>query len=81
MIAGYHLTAPNGFVNGMGDESEQNEDDAYPEEGPLFSGAQSLRRIPNSRSPLVSIIIYTLQIYHFIITILLTVYQLLQFTS
>jgi hypothetical protein len=50
---GYHTVAPNGFVNGMGDEMEQNEDDAYPEDGPLYSGADSLRRVPNSRSPMV----------------------------
>ena len=37
----------------MGDELEQNEDDAYPEDGPLKLGAHSLRRIPNSRSPMV----------------------------
>ena len=51
--AGYNSSAPNGFVNGMGDDVEQNEDDAYPEDGPLQSGAHSLRRVPNSRSPMV----------------------------
>ena len=54
---GYHPVAPNGFVNGMGDELEQNEDDAYPEDGPLHSGTHSLRRIRNTtttKTPLVS---------------------------
>ena len=50
---GYHAAAPNGFMNGMGDELEQNEDDAYPEDGPLHSGTHSLRRIPASKSPMV----------------------------
>ena len=54
---GYHPVASNGFVNGMGDELEQNEDDAYPEDGPLHSGTHSLRRIRNtttSKTPIVS---------------------------
>lgn len=53
-IIGYLTVAPNGFVNGVEGEMEENEDDAYPENGPLPSGAQSLKRVPNSRSPLVS---------------------------
>ena len=54
---GYHAVAANGFVNGMGDELEQNEEDAYPEDGPLHSGTQSLRRIRNttSKTPMVSL--------------------------
>ena len=41
-------------MNGVEDEMEQNEDDAYPEDGPLFSGTHGLRRIPNlSKSPMV----------------------------
>ena len=54
---GYHAVAPNGFVNGMGDELKHNEEDAYPEDGPLHSGTHSLRRIRNttSKTPMVSL--------------------------
>lgn len=46
VYTGYHETAPNGFINYEGDDqSEVNEDDAYPEDGPLYSGTHSLKRI------------------------------------
>ena len=47
--AGYHPAAPNGFVNGTGEEEEeeQTEVDSYPEDGPLnLSGVHSLKRVP-----------------------------------
>ena len=48
--AGYHAkTHSNGFMNGVGDDGE-TEVDAYPEEGPLYSGTHSLRRIPKNTS-------------------------------
>ena len=39
-------------MNGVGDDHEaQLEEDAYPEDGPLYSGTHSLRRIRNTSAP------------------------------
>ena len=74
-LTGY-AAAPNGFMNGVGDDHEaQLEEDAYPEDGPLYSGTHSLRRIRNTSAPKMPVVSPYLYILRYTIVIHTTLYH------